>query len=88
MKKQKNKLTIHPTKKPHTFFLKYKISPSSQPYYEKRHEYKRVAQEFVNEVNEMGLRANLKKRYTFYSYFYITFKSKYDVVAFKLKWVL
>lgn len=87
MKKQESRLIILPTKRSHTFFLKYKISPPSRPYYEERHEYKRVAQEFVNEVNEMGLRANLKKRYTFHSYFYITFRSKYDVVAFKLRWM-
>lgn len=87
MKKQESRLIVCPTKKPHTFYLKYKLFSPSLPYYEERHEYKRVAQEFVNEVNEMGLKANLKKRYTFYSYFYITFRSKYDVVAFKLRWM-
>lgn len=88
MKKQENKLTIHPfTNKPHTFFLKYKYN-SSESYSEVRMNYKKLAQQFVKEVNEMGLKANLKKRFKYDPNYYITFRSKYDVVAFKLKWVL
>ncbi len=87
MKKQESRLIICPTKKPHTFFLKYKIVSPSKPYAQEQKNYKKLAQEFVNEVNEMGIKANLKHRYKFYQYFYITFRSKYDAAAFKLGWM-
>ncbi|KKK55388.1 hypothetical protein LCGC14_3075090, partial [marine sediment metagenome] len=43
--------------------------------------------QLVREVNEMGIKANLKQRFRIYSYFYITFRSKYDAAAFKLGWM-
>jgi len=86
--KNQNKLTICPTKRPHTFFLKYNLFSPTESYAKERKKYKKEAQRFVQEVNDMGLKANLMTRYKGYSNYYITFKSKYDVVAFKLKWVL
>ncbi len=88
MKKQENKLTICPTKRPHTFFLKYNLYSPTESYAKEREKYKKEAQRFVQEVNDMGLKANLLTRYKWNSNYYITFRSKYDVVAFKLKWVL
>lgn len=87
MNKQQDKLTIHPTKKPHTFFLKYRIIHPSKSYFEERENYKQLALQLVREVNEMGIKANLKQRFRIYSYFYITFRSKYDAAAFKLGWM-
>jgi len=87
MNKQQDRLIICPTKKPHTFFLKYKLVSPSKPYFEERENYKLLALQLVREVNEMGIKANLKQRYKFYSYFYITFRSKYDAAAFKLGWM-
>jgi len=43
MKSYKNKLTIHPTRKPHTFFLKYKKDKTSS-YARERQIYKKLAQ--------------------------------------------
>lgn len=86
MKKQKNKLTIYPTKKPHTFFLKYNLYSPSESYAKECEKYEKEARRFVQEVNDMGLKANLMTRYKWSNY-YITFRSKYDVVAFKLKWL-
>ena len=88
MNEQQDRLIIYPTKRPHTFFLKYRIGPPSKPYIEECENYKIQAQRLVNEVNLMGLRANLITRYKWNPNYYITFKRKYDVVAFKLKWVL
>jgi len=88
MENQEEKLTIYPlTNRPHTFFLSYKFNMSSESYSEAHITYGKLAQEFVDEVNETGLKANLKTRYKWYSNYYITFRSKYDVVAFKLRWL-
>ena len=87
MNKQKDKLTAYPTKRPHTFFLKYNCYSSADSYAEGYEKYKKEAQRFVREINEMGLKANLMTRYKLCSNYYITFRSKYDVVAFKLKWL-
>lgn len=87
MKKQESRLIVYPTKKPHTFFLKYKIVSPSKPFAQEHQNYKKLAQEFVNEVNEMGIKANLKQRYKYSPNFYITFRSKYDAAAFKLGWM-
>lgn len=87
MNKQQDRLIICPTKKPHTFFLKYKIISPSKPYLEECENYKKLALQLIREVNEMGMQANLKQRYKFNSYFYITFKSKYNAAAFKLGWM-
>lgn len=87
MKKQKNKLTIRSTKKPQTFFLKYNLWSPTKSYLEERKIYEKASQELVDEVNEMGIKANLKIRFKSYSYYYITFRSKYDAAAFKLGWM-
>ena len=87
MNKQTSKLTIFPTKRPHTFFLKYNLYSPTETYAKEREKYKKEAQRFVREINEMGLKANLMIRYNLCSNYYITFRSKYDVVAFKLRWL-
>lgn len=83
MKNQEDKLTIIPTKKPHTFFLQYKQYIFSQD----KVYYKILAEQLVREVNKAGIKANLRKRYKFNAFYYITFKSKYDAAAFKLGWM-
>jgi len=86
MNKQHDRLTIHLTKRPHTFFLKYRWD-NSRTHIKDRANYKRQAQALVQEINETGIKANLKSRYRPYSYFYITFRSKYHAAAFKLGWM-
>ena len=86
MNKQHAKLTIHPTKRPHTFFLRYRYDYGSI-HIENMTNYKRRAESLVQEINEAGIKANLKSRYKQYSHFYITFRSKYDAAAFKLGWM-
>lgn len=88
MENQEEKLTIYPlTNRPHTFFLKHNLYSPTESYAEGHEKYRKEAQRFVQEVNNMGLKANLRTRYTYCSNYYITFRSKYDVVAFKLRWL-
>ena len=86
MNKQHDRLTIYSTKRPHTFFLRYQWDFGSI-HAEDRANYKRQSEALVQEINETGIKANLRSRYKLYSYFYITFRSKYHAAAFKLGWM-
>ena len=43
--------------------------------------------EFVKINQELGLKPMIKKRYKHHSTYYITFRSKHDAMAFKLRWL-
>lgn len=79
------KIKIRPTKKPHTFCLIYSYDIHVAHQINEKN-YKEAAENLVKEINDFGLAANLMQRYV-YPQYYITFKSKHDAMAFKLKWL-
>lgn len=76
-------LKVKPTKKPHTFYLRY--GDDVYTHYDDAEDYKSKVEIFVKEVNDFGLKANLKQKYV-YTKYYITFRSRHDAMAFKLRW--
>lgn len=77
-------LKIFPTGRPHTFYLRY--GEGKYTFYDNDEDYKDMAESFVKEINDSGLKAKLKQRYILPMY-YITFNSRYDAMAFKLKFL-
>ncbi len=77
-------IIARPTKRPHTFYLRYGYDTFTC--YDNENEYKDMATNFVKEVNDFGLKAKLKQKYIPPMY-YITFNSRHDVMAFKLKFL-
>lgn len=86
----KDLLTVEPTKRKYTFLLAFDWSGFYDlnleiDYTETKNLYFDLAEGFIKEMRSLGLStARLKTRYTNHSYYYITFRSIHDVMAFKL----
>ncbi len=83
---------IKETNRPHTFFVGfdwvayYKQLPKSTHAKSQNVYYNQVL-EFIKVNQELGLKPMIKKRYKYHSTYYITFRSKHDAMAFKLRWI-
>ncbi len=88
--KLKDLITIRPTKKKYTFFLDFDwgdfyAMDLKFDYSDAQDLYHRLAEDLIKDMRFLGLStARLKKRYLYNSYYYITFRSIHDVMAFKL----
>ena len=85
-------IIIKETNKPETFSVVFDWVAFYQQfrkiYYSKSKEvsYNQVLA-FAKRNAQIGLKPLIKKRYTYQSAYYITFRSKHDAMAFKLRWL-
>ena len=72
---------------PRTFYLKFDsefLRYDSIEQYEQ--EYSKLVTELYSKAQSMDLEAKIKSQYKVLTQYYLTFKSKHDAVAFKLRW--
>ncbi len=84
-------LTVKETKRPQTFYLLFNwekyYNLSSGNHLKSKNAYYNEVLNLVEQSKKIGLTPMIKKRFTYNSLYYITFRSKHDAMAFKLRWI-